>query len=143
MNTFDPEWRELTEEHRPPRILVAEDNDAMLRVITRALHRAGYEVEHAHDGGELMHWVEAMTDSRVAPPRIDLIVTDERMPRHSGRECVERLKAFGNETPVILISAFANLTLRKLAHDAGVKIVFAKPVDLGELCSAVSHTLSA
>jgi CheY-like chemotaxis protein len=125
------------------RILVADDNDAMLRVITRALHRDGYDVEHARDGAELMHWVDALTDPIEPAPQIDLIVTDLRMPKCSGQECLEQLRIRGNRTPVILITAFGDDRVKRAAHASGVGAMFDKPVDLEQLRSAVRHILTA
>lgn len=124
------------------RILIAEDNEAMLCLITRHLGGDGWEVLHAHDGHELMQWIERAKDQRAsadpeATPLFDVVVSDVRMPGPSGLQCLSELRAVGDPTPVILITAFGSDHLHCEAMAAGARAVLDKPLDLRQLRAAV------
>ncbi|HEX5052533.1 MAG TPA: response regulator [Planctomycetota bacterium] len=124
-----------------PRILVAEDNRDMLNLLTRALRRGGHDVVQAHDGFELMRWIESMMDWRQPIPLFDLVVTDLRMPMFSGMECLTKLHDAGDRTPVIVISAFADSRVRRQALAMGVAAVLDKPLEMEALRAAVELAL--
>ena len=124
-----------------PRTLVAEDNEDMLQLLSRALQRDGHEVVQARNGFELMHWVDLITEWSQSAPLFDLIVTDLRMPMFSGQDCLERLDACNHRTPVILISAFADWQVRKEAFAKGACAVLDKPLDMRALRAAVELAL--
>lgn len=123
------------------RVLVAEDNSNMLRLITRAMRQRGYDVLPAHSGLELMHWIRMLAEWREPVPLFDMIVTDLRMPVFSGQDCLERLQRLGKNVPVILITAFGDPQVHRDAKAAGARAVMDKPLDLGELCSVVDREL--
>jgi len=124
-----------------PRTLVAEDNEDLLQLLTRALQRDGHEVVQARNGFELMHWVDLMTEWRLTVPLFDLIVTDLRMPMFSGQDCLDRLDSCNDRTPVILISAFADWQVRRDAFAKGARAVLDKPLDMRTLRAAVEMAL--
>ncbi len=125
------------------RILVAEDNLGMLRLLARALRQQGYDVVTATSGSELMQWVELLErwDDRV--PLIDLIVTDLRMPQYSGQDCLAHLRRAGNGIPVVLITAFGSEQVHREAFAAGARAVLDKPLQLDDLCEVVRRNLPA
>lgn len=123
------------------RVLVAEDNQEMLSLLTRFLRRDGYDVIQARNGLELMHWIEVMVRSSPGTPPIDLIVTDLRMPMYSGQDCLEELRATGNATPCILITAFGDEEVHRAAYAGGATAVFNKPLVFGGLRAAVARAL--
>ncbi len=119
------------------RILVAEDNEAMLRLITRHLQAERHEVLQAHDGRELMHWIDQAARHSGRSPLFDLIVADHRMPGPSGLQCLVCLRTRGAATPVILITAFGDPHLHAAALAFGARAVLDKPLDLRQLSTAV------
>ena len=124
----------------PLRVLVADDNDAMLRLLVRALGERGVEVLQAADGAELMHWVDAAALRDAAAPLFDLVISDQRMPGASGLQALRRLRAHGLATPLILMTAFGDERLHREALAAGATAVLDKPLDLAQL-RAVVHAL--
>lgn len=126
----------------PRRVLVAEDNHSMRRLIARALSSAGHKVVEACNGFELMHWVDLMTTWTPVPPIVDLVVTDHRMPMFTGLECIEHLRFCGSRIPVILITAFGDPVLYREAHASGARRVLDKPLDLATLRDEVNRLLA-
>jgi CheY-like chemotaxis protein len=118
------------------RILVAEDNDAMLRLITRRLQSDQHEVLQARSGHELMHWVE-LSAKRDAVPLLDLVVADHRMPGPTGLQCLLEFRSRGGSAPWILISAFGDAQLHEAALAGGARAVLDKPLDFQQLRTAV------
>ena len=125
-----------------PRVLVAEDNPAMLELAARRLRADGHEVIEASDGLELMYWADVILQRPGPVPPLDLIVTDLRMPVFSGQECLEYLRSRGDRTPVILLTAFGDERVYAAAYAAGVREVLDKPLDFGRLSAAVAQALA-
>lgn len=122
---------------QPHRVLVAEDNDEMLRLITRALRDPGIELLQAHNGSELVHWIDAASLPANDEPLFELLLSDQRMPGVSGLEALRFLRARGNSTPVILMTAFGDEALHREAIAAGALAVLDKPLDLDQLRAVV------
>ena len=78
-------------------ILVAEDNKPTAKLMTLVLKRAGYHVHLAADGLDAL----AVMDKQ----HIDLIVLDVMMPNMDGYEFTEQLRAAGNNTPILMVTA--------------------------------------
>jgi len=79
------------------RILVVDDEPAVREAVDRALRVEGYETELAADGAQAL---EALADR--AP---DALVLDLLMPRVDGLEVCRRLRAAGDRTPVLVLTA--------------------------------------
>ena len=83
----------------PRRVLVVDDESAIVQVLQRTLTRRGFVVETASNGAEAL--------ARFAEkPDIDVLVTDHTMPVMTGAELVARLRKSGNACPVVLMSGF-------------------------------------
>lgn len=112
---------------RPPRVLVADDNLEMRRLLATALRRDGCEVQEAASGGAALTWLaKAMAVERLP----DLIVSDVRMPGVSGLEILSGLRARGWTTPFILITAFGDAEVHRAGQRLGATDVVDKPFDL-------------
>ncbi|MFN2612488.1 MAG: response regulator [Solirubrobacterales bacterium] len=82
------------------RLLVVDDSETVLLMLQRRLESVGYEVATATDGRE------ALTAVAGSSPAPDLILLDAMMPNMSGPEALQELRASGDETPVIIVSAY-------------------------------------
>lgn len=121
------------------RVLLAEDDAPMRRLLALALSADGFEVIEAATGGELMDRVVDLVFNR--PPDgkgVDLIISDVRMPVVSGLHVVTRLRQLDKVTPVILITAFGDEETHGEAERLGAR-VFDKPFDLDDLRLAARH----
>jgi DNA-binding response OmpR family regulator len=123
-----------------PRVLLAEDDADMRRLVVEALQKDGYEVIAVPDGGRLLVTLArelADADSSALP---DLIVSDIRMPTCTGMQILEQLRAVHRNVPVILMTAFGDAATREHARSLGA-VLFDKPFDLNDLRAAASRLL--
>jgi len=119
-----------------PRVMVAEDDAALRRLLTRALDAAGYAVTSADTGPALlMSLWRAALHSRLPA----LIVSDIRMPGRSGLEVARVLRDKGWSVPVILITAFVDEDVVTLGQRVGAAAVLSKPFDLDDLLTEVAR----
>lgn len=109
------------------KILVLDDDEALLRLLRLLLDAEGFHVVTARNGIEGLERIEA-------EPDIDAIVLDLEMPQMDGRGFFRELRARGNDTPVVVLSAYgARSALRELQADAGLD----KPFDPERLVSII------
>jgi two-component system response regulator MprA len=107
------------------RILIVDDEEAVRTAVRRALVLAGYDVDMAAHGDEAL----AMLADR-AP---DAIVLDVLMPGVDGIEVCKRLRAAGDHTPVLMLTARDAVGDRVAGLDAGADDYMVKPFALQEL----------
>ena len=110
----------------PRRIVVAEDDREMRRLIVGAMIRDGYLVEEAPDGPKLLILVIE------AKPGVDLVISDCRMPQSSGLQVLAGLRGAGWTLPFILTSAFGDDDMRHQAAQLDA-IFLAKPFEMEAL----------
>ena len=121
-----------------PRVLVAEDDREMRRLVCRAMRRAGYQVTEVEDGRALVSTLSQLMTQ--APERMpDLIISDVRMPGCTGLEVLARLRRSETAIPVILITAFGDQQTHTEAARLGAVRVLDKPFDVDELCAAAQE----
>jgi DNA-binding response OmpR family regulator len=118
------------------RVLVAEDDAEMRRLVSDALRADGFDVCEASDGGRLL----IITDPTNAEERLDLIISDIRMPICSGLRVLENLRRAHRPIPVILMTAFGDDDTRAKASHLGA-LLLDKPFTVGDLRSAVRKIL--
>jgi DNA-binding NtrC family response regulator len=117
------------------RILLAEDDFEMRRLLARALSHAGFELVQAASGDEALDKLaDQLLDEAEA---FDLVIADIRMPGCTGLDLLACLRHFDWNTPVILITAFGNVETHDEAKRLGAFAVFDKPFDLEDLETAV------
>lgn len=117
------------------RIVLAEDDDHVAKVVQRALVARGYQVERARDGCEALDLFLGRRGT------VDLLVTDVVMPHLDGPELVRQLRARGVEVPVLLISGYTRGALDGLQLDDGRHGFLAKPFTATELANKVRELL--
>src|SRR5580692_4157087 len=121
-----------------PRVLVADDDVEMRRLVAEALKRDLYEVVEAADGGRLLVTLAATYGH--AEARFDLIVSDIRMPVCSGLDILRGLREAKWQTPVILMTAFGDMETRARAETLGA-FLLDKPFRIDVLRLVVSDLL--
>jgi len=128
---------------RSLRILLAEDDPELRRILALVLRRDGYEVVEARDGLELLRSIASPGMVQGRATNFDLIVSDVRMPLFSGLDGLTYLHECFQKIPVILITAFGDRETHREALRLGARKVFDKPFDVGELAAYVSEVLSS
>ncbi len=122
-----------------PLVLIAEDDDEMRYLMTRALRRDGYDVLAVSDADTLAALLEATRSDGRDP---DLVVSDVRMPGMSGLELVRWLRDRSWPMRTVLVSAFADDDTCTTARRLGVSHVLSKPFDLDDLRTVALHLLA-
>lgn len=114
------------------RILIIEDDEAILRVLRRALAYEGYRVDTAVDGES------GLSLARDYHP--DLVILDWMLPGMDGLEVCQRLRA-GGSVPVLMLTAKDTLQDRVQGLDAGADDYMVKPFELDELLARIRALL--
>lgn len=114
-------------------ILVVDDDPAVRVAITSALRLEGYDVTQAGDGDSAL---AAM--ARSAP---DAVVLDVMMGGRDGLSVCRLLRAAGDRTPIIVLTARGEVSDRVAGLDAGADDYLAKPFDLAELAARLRALL--
>lgn len=120
------------------RVLVAEDDREMRRLVVEALQKDGHDVTEATDGGRLLVRLAEIFDRDPAMAAVDIIVSDVRMPICSGLDLIERLFEARWRIPCILMTAFGDDDIRRRAGAVGA-LLLDKPLSLDELRQAVGR----
>lgn len=107
------------------KILIVEDNSTQAEFLTENLTAAGHQVRAACDGQEGLLFV--LQDS------FDLIITDRMMPRMDGLQFLKALRASGNSTPVMIVSALDSVDERVKGLRSGGDDYLVKPFAFSEL----------
>ena len=109
----------------PARIMVVDDEAALRSSLRRALELERYTVLLAHDGRQAL--------DQLATTSVDAIVLDVAMPRVDGLEVARRLRAAGDRTPILMLTARDAVDDRVEGLDAGADDYLVKPFVLKEL----------
>ncbi len=125
---------------RHPRILIAEDDAEMRRLLTWRLRNAGFETVECTDGWQLLdHLGNPVLSGE--PDDYDLIVSDIRMPGVTGLEVLEGIHEAEWFVPMILITAFGNEDVHRRARELGAAGMFDKPFDIDNLIMRIRQIL--
>jgi DNA-binding response OmpR family regulator len=111
------------------RILIAEDDPGLAEGIAAYLRPLGHAVETARTGAD--------AESMLVNERFDLALVDVGLPRMDGFEVVRRMRARGETTPAIIITARDALDDRVHGLDLGADDYLAKPFELAELAARI------
>jgi CheY-like chemotaxis protein len=123
------------------RVLVAEDDPAMRRLVVEALRMDGHDVLEAADGAGMLVRIAAAFDALSLRVSIDLVVSDMRMPLRNGLDLLERLAGWRWSVPCIVMTAFADDEVRQRTERIGA-VLLDKPLDMAALRRAVTRLLS-
>ena len=107
------------------RILIAEDQPELRRMLVKNLTAAGYTVDGVPDGAEALAYLDAAA--------YDAAVLDIMMPRVDGLTVLRTLRARGSALPVLLLTARDAVADRVDGLDAGADDYLIKPFAMDEL----------
>jgi CheY-like chemotaxis protein len=126
---------------RPLQILVADDDEDMLSLVSSALRADGHHLSEAHDGAELLERLEhAIEDPERRP---DVVVADVMMPRLSGLGVLDAIRRARLQFPVVLMTVLADESIWIVARRLGAIGVLHKPFDVDDLRAAVVNAVVA
>jgi len=116
------------------RILIIEDDDAIVRVLRRSLSLEGFDVESAGDGETGL--------ALALENRPDLVILDLMLPGMDGLEVCRRLRtSTSGNTPILMLTARDTVPDRIQGLDAGADDYIVKPFDLDELAARIRALL--
>jgi two-component system response regulator MprA len=115
------------------RILVVDDEPAVQHALARALALERYDVVPAADGRQALE--------RLGGEVYEAVILDVSMPHIDGLEVCRRLRAAGDRTPVLMLTARAEIDDRVAGLDAGADDYLVKPFALRELMARLRALL--
>ncbi len=117
----------------PDRILVVEDDPNLVSVLTCSLTAEGFEVEDTPDGSDAI--------SRVIRGAFDLVLLDVILPLRSGFEVCRELRARGNRTPIVMLTARTEMEDKITGLGLGADDYITKPFEISELIARMRALL--
>lgn len=111
------------------RLLFAEDEASLSKAVVTILKKNNYTVDAARDGVEALEYLETN--------EYDGVILDVMMPRMDGISVLQRLRKAGNNVPVILLTARAEVDDKVLGLDSGANDYLTKPFASRELLARI------
>lgn len=111
------------------RILVAEDEKDLCRIIVKQLSAAGYAVDSCHNGQEALEFLDSA--------EYDGAVFDVMMPKLDGFAAVRKMRERGDDTPVLFLTARDAVSDRVQGLDIGGNDYLIKPFSFDELLARI------
>ncbi len=111
------------------RILVAEDEKSLNRILVKQFNKLGYSVDSCFDGESVFDFL--------AGAQYDAIVMDVMMPKKDGFQVLSEMRNMKNTTPVIFLTAKTEISDRVFGLDLGANDYLIKPFSFDELAARV------
>jgi DNA-binding NtrC family response regulator len=115
------------------RILVADDEDVIRRLLVRGLVSAGHEVEEASNGNAAIEWLHASA--------FDVVLTDLQMAGSTGLDVLRTAQALHPKTAVIVMSGFGSVKSTADAFKSGAVDFVEKPFGIDDIQSKIATAL--
>ncbi|PRY86135.1 response regulator transcription factor [Donghicola tyrosinivorans] len=107
------------------RLLLVEDNDALADAVIERLRSEGHSIDREADG--------SAADGLLQFAQFDIVLLDINLPGQSGYDILRNMRARGDATPVIVLTARSEIDDRIIGLDAGADDYMVKPFDFREL----------
>ena len=117
--------------HRPPSILVVDDEPDICANLRDILSEFGYRVDTATSGASALELVDR--------GYYDVALLDLKMPGMSGVELYKEIKRRSSGTVAVIISAYAGTSSAEGALEAGVWKILSKPVDISQMMQCIDE----
>lgn len=111
------------------RVLLAEDEKALSKAVVKIFEKNNYSVDAVYDGEEAVAFLES--------GNYDVAVLDIMMPKLDGMSVLKKIRAAGNQIPVLMLTAKAEIEDRVLGLDCGANDYLPKPFDTRELLARI------
>lgn len=115
------------------RILVAEDDKNLRKLMAAVLRQNGYEALTAEDGQEALE--------RLHDTHVDLLISDIMMPNMSGYQLTKELRRNRGDLPILMVTAKESMDDKRKGFLLGTDDYMVKPIDMDELLLRVSALL--
>lgn len=111
------------------RILIAEDEKSLNRILVRQFEKLGYGVDSCFDGEEIFDYLSGAD--------YDAVILDIMMPKRDGFEVLQKMRHEKNNTPVLFLSAKGDVDDKVFGLDCGANDYLVKPFEFKELAARV------
>ena len=111
------------------RLLYAEDERSLARAVSTLLIKNNYSVDVVYDGESALDYLET--------GNYDGVILDVMMPKLDGFQVLKRMRAQGDSTPVLLLTARSEIDDRVSGLDSGANDYLTKPFDMKELLAGI------
>jgi two-component system, chemotaxis family, chemotaxis protein CheY len=116
-------------------ILAVDDSPSMREMVVYLLRDAGYEVVEADDGEKALELARSK--------RVDLVLTDQNMPKMDGLSLIRHLRAMPNyrDTPIMMLTTESSPDMKQRGREAGATGWMVKPFDPDKLVAMLRMVL--
>lgn len=111
------------------RILLAEDEKALSKVLVKLFEKNNYSADAVYNGEDALAYIES--------GNYDAVVLDIMMPKMDGITVLKKVRAAGNQVPIIMLTAKAEVDDKVVGLDSGANDYLAKPFDTKELLARI------
>lgn len=111
------------------RILLAEDEKPLARVILKIFEKNNYSADAVYDGEEALAYLEG--------GNYDVLVLDIMMPKLDGISVLRKIREKGNKIPVLILTAKSEVDDKVLGLDSGANYYLTKPFETKELLATI------
>ena len=111
------------------RILLAEDEQMLARAIVKILEKNNYSAEAVYNGNDALAHLES--------GHYDVAVLDIMMPGIDGIKVIKKIRAQGNNIPILVLSAKSETDDKVMGLDSGANYYLTKPFESRELLAAI------
>lgn len=115
------------------KLLTVDDSRAVRSMVTKAVREAGYEVDEAEDGEQGL--------ARLEEAQYDLILLDVTMPVLDGPGMLERMRARGDKTPVLMLTSESKRSIVANVMQSGISDYILKPFKPEDLAAKINKVL--
>ncbi len=115
------------------KILIVDDDEIIVELLTVVLEDAGYATVSAFDGAEVM--------SKIREHRPDLLLIDLVMPKQEGIETIRQVRKANEDLPIIAMSSF-NQHYLDMVQGLGANRSVTKPFDMPKLLGQIEELLA-
>ena len=125
-----------TYESGTEKILLVDDEEAIVRLEKEILSRLGYRVEERYSS------TDALQAFKADPNSFDLVITDMTMPNMTGDQFAEKLISIRPDIPVIICTGFSERMNKEKAKEMGIRGFLLKPVVKSEMARLIRDVLA-
>ena len=111
------------------RILLAEDERSLARALVKIFEKNNYSADAVHNGEDALMYLEG--------GNYDVAVLDVMMPKMDGITALKKLRASGNQIPVLMLTAKSEIDDKVLGLDSGANYYLTKPFNTKELLATI------
>lgn len=115
------------------KILIVDDQQGIRLLLNEVFKKEGYEPYLAANGLEAIRFIENI--------KIDCMLLDMKIPGMNGIEILQRMEGMGRKMPIVMMTAYGEISLIEQAKTLGVTHYFTKPFDIFELRNTVNNLL--